>query len=50
MVPDNWQMKVVRLSAQRTDRLYSPEMFLLEAESNPRPQCSRNDYVKEKFT
>ena len=30
----------------RKDFWYS---FLLEAESNPGPQCDRNDYVTEKF-
>jgi hypothetical protein len=46
-------MKIVRLSALRTGRLYPSKYswysFLLEAESNPRPQCGRKDFVKEKF-
>jgi len=47
-------MKVVRLSALRTGRLYPPRKyswysFLLEAESTPGPQCGRKDYVNEKF-
>ena len=44
-------MKVVRLSASRTGRLYPGKYswysFLLETESNPGPQCSRKDYVNE---
>jgi hypothetical protein len=44
-------MKVVRLSALRTGRLYHQEMFLvpisLEAESTPGPLCGRKDYVTE---
>ena len=42
---DNQHMKVVRLSALRTD-WYS---LLLEAESTPGLSCGRNDYVNEKF-
>jgi len=30
-------------------RKYSWYSFLLEAESTPGPQCSRKDYVNEKF-
>jgi hypothetical protein len=54
---DNLHMKVVRLSAIRTGRLYPPpppprkyswSSFLLEAESTPGPQCGRKDYVNEK--
>jgi hypothetical protein len=30
-------------------RKYSWYSFLLEAESTPRPQCGRKDYVNEKF-
>jgi hypothetical protein len=41
-------MKVVRLSAIRTGRLYYYS-FLLEAESTPRPECGQKDYVNEKF-
>jgi len=41
------------LSALHTDCLYTQKYtwysFLLEAESTPGPQCSRKDYVKEKF-
>jgi hypothetical protein len=44
---DNWHMKVVRLSALRTGRLYPRKdswySFLLEAELNPGPQCDRKD-------
>ena len=39
-------MKVVRLSALRTGRLYP---FLLEAESTPGLKCGWEDYVNEKF-
>ena len=51
---DNRHMKVVRLSALRTGRLYSLRKFslysfLLEAESTPGPTCSQKDYVNEKF-
>jgi len=46
-------MKVVRLSALRTGRLYPRKyswyLFLLEAESTPGPLCGRKDYVIEKF-
>ena len=46
-------MKVVRLSALLTGRLYTPRnvwySFLLEAESTPGPQCGREDYVNGKF-
>ena len=45
-------MKVVRLSALRTGRLYPKKYswyaFLLEAESTPGPYCGRKDYVNEK--
>jgi len=54
--PDIRHMKVVRLSALRTGRLYplpprkySWYSFLLEAESTPGPKCGRKDYVNEKF-
>jgi hypothetical protein len=46
-------MKVVRLSALRTGRLYPRKSswysFLLEAESTPGPYCGRYDYVNAKF-
>jgi hypothetical protein len=46
-------MKLVRLSAIRTYRLYPQEYFwysfLLDAESTPEPQCGRKDYVNKKF-
>jgi len=41
-----------RLSALRTGRLYPQEMllvlFLLEAESTPRPWCDRRDFMSMK--
>ena len=47
-------MKVVRLSALRTGRLYPRKYpwysFLLEAESTPGPQCGRKDYVNENIS
>jgi len=50
---DNRHMKVVRLSALSTGRLYLRKYFwysfLLEAESTPGPYCGRKDYVNEKF-
>jgi hypothetical protein len=51
---ENRHMQVIRLSALCTGRLYSQEiyswyLFLLEAESTLRPQCSRHDQVYEKF-
>jgi hypothetical protein len=51
---DNWHMKVVRLSAPRTGRLYHPRnfswhSFLLEAVSTPRPQCSQKDWSQWKI-
>jgi hypothetical protein len=46
-------MKVVRLSAVHTSRLYSPgivpDTFLLKAESIAGPCCGRKDYVNKKF-
>jgi len=47
-------MKVVRLSALGTGRIYPPRKyfwysFLLEAESTPGPQYGRKVYVNEKF-
>ena len=47
-------MKVVRLSALRTGRLYPPRKyswysFLLEPESTPGPQYRQKDCVNEKF-
>jgi hypothetical protein len=42
-------MKVVRLSALGTGRLHPQEIFMLEAEWTPGPQCSRKDYVNEEF-
>jgi len=54
--PDNLHIKVVRLSAQRTGRLYFlPQeiilafVFFLEVEPDPGPQCGRKDFVNEKF-
>ena len=45
-------MKVVRLSASRTSRLYSQEMFLVliftRAKSTPGPWYGRKKYVTEK--
>jgi hypothetical protein len=35
------------LSALRAGRLYPQEIFLLEAESTPRPQCGLKDYVND---
>jgi hypothetical protein len=50
---DNRHMKVLRLSALRTIRLYPSKnswySFLLEAESTSGPQCDRKVYVTEKF-
>jgi hypothetical protein len=51
---DNRHIKVVRLSALRTGRLYPPRKyswysFLLEAESIPEPQGDRKDYANEKI-
>ena len=51
---DNRHMKVVRASAPHTRRPYAPRKyswysFLLETESTPGSQCSRKDYVNEKF-
>jgi len=47
-------MKVVKLSALRTDRLYSPVNIpgshsSKMAESTQRPYCGRKVYVNEKF-
>ena len=47
-------MKVVRLLALRTGRLYSPTKYSwyttrLQAESTPGPQSGRKDYVNEDF-
>ena len=48
----NRHMKVVRLSALRTGRLYPRRYFsysfLLKTKSTPRPQCGRKHYVNEK--
>ena len=46
---DSRHMKVLKLSALRTGRLYLPKKyswysFLLEAESTPGPQCGQKDY------
>jgi len=52
---DNRHVKVVMLSALRTDRLYSPSRkyswysFLLKTESTSGPQSGRKDCVNEKF-
>jgi len=51
---DSRHLRVVRLSALRTGRLYprrkySWYSFLLEAESTPGPYCGRKDNVSEKF-
>ena len=51
---ENPHMKVVKLSALHTGRLYLPgditgsHFFLLDAESTKRPDCGRKDYVNEK--
>jgi hypothetical protein len=47
-------VKVARLSAIRTGRLYHPRKyswysFLLEAESTPGTQCGQKDYVNKNF-
>jgi hypothetical protein len=50
---DNQHIKVVMLSAICTGRFYSQKyswyLFLLQAESTPGTECSRKDYVNEKF-
>jgi len=51
---DGRNMKVTRLSALRTGRLYHPRKYswysyLLEAESTQGTQCGQKDYVNEKF-
>ena len=51
---DTWKMKVVRLSALCTSRLYSPRnyswhSFMLEALSTPGPQCSQKDWCQQKI-
>jgi hypothetical protein len=48
-------MKVVRLSALHTGRLYPSKKyswyssFLLEGELTPGPECGRKGYVNDKF-
>ena len=51
---DSWHIKLSRLAAQRTGRLYPPgnipgTPFLLEDESTPGPECNLKDYANEKF-
>ena len=51
---DNRHIKVVRLLALHTGRLYPPtkyswSLFLLQAEAIPGSYCDRKDYVSEKF-
>ena len=61
-VSEGWGSQISRQSAHEggkvvspthrplfTPRKYSWYSFLLEAESTPRPQCGRKDYVNEKF-
>ena len=46
---DNRNIMMVRLWVLRTGCLYPQEILLLEAESNPGPQCGRKDINKKKF-
>ena len=51
-ITSQWPGMVVRLSGLRIGRFLLPGNTpgtLLEAESTPRPQCDRKDYVDEKF-